>query len=197
MDSRIGCLAWGSLVWDPRTLPKAGGFREDGPRLPIEFSRVSLDGRVTLVIDPAARAIQTLWVPLAARSLEEAVVELGVREKIAPAMRTKWVGRLKANDPTAAGGDGDTDGSHRAVIAAWLEDQSLDAVVWTALPSRGPDGEAKRPHFDLLLEHLKSLDGEARARAEEYIRRTPGTIRTAYRSRFEEVLGWVPADGGD
>ena len=195
MGFRIGCLAWGSLVWDPRTLPMAGEFRGDGPRLPIEFSRVSLDGRVTLVIDPAAREIQTLWVPLAARNLEEAVTELGIREKIAPAMRSQWVGRLSVHDSVSGLGDGRE--TLREAIAAWLEDQALDAVVWTALPLRAPDGEAKRPHFDHLLDHLKSLDEEARTRAEEYIRRAPGTVQTAYRSRFEEILGWLPANGDD
>lgn len=195
MGLRIGCLAWGSLVWDPRTLPMAGEFRDDGPRLPIEFSRVSQDGRVTLVIDPMAREIQTLWVPLAARNLNQAVAELGIREKIAPAMRAQWVGRLSVHDPAPApGGNGET---LREAIRVWLEGQALDAVVWTALPSRGPAGETKRPQFDHLLEHLKSLDEAARARAEEYIRRTPGTVQTAYRSRFEEVLGWVPANGED
>jgi hypothetical protein len=195
MGFRIGCLAWGSLVWDPRTLPMAGEFRDDGPRLPIEFSRVSLDGRVTLVIDPTAREIQTLWVPLAARNLEEAVTKLGIREKIAPAMRSQWVGRLSVHDSVS--GQGDRSEILRQTITAWLEDQALDAVVWTALPSRAPDGEAKRPHFDHLLAHLKSLDEEARGRAEEYIRRAPGTVQTAYRSRFEEILGWLPANGDD
>lgn len=192
MVSRIGCLAWGSLVWDPRTLPRAGAFRDDGPRLPIEFSRVAQDGRVTLVIDPTAREIQTHWVPLAVRSLEEAVAELGVREKIAAEMQPTWVGR---HDRTQ--GLAEADQTVLGTIAAWLENQALDAVVWTALPPRGPDGEAERPHFDRLLSHLKSLEGEARARAEEYIRRTPGSIRTAYRMQFEELLDWIPTDGGD
>ncbi len=192
---RIGCLAWGSLVWDPRTLPRAGAFRNDGPWLPIEFSRVALDGRVTLVIDSTARSIQTLWVPLAARSLEEAIAALGVREKIASEMRPRWVGRQRRQDLMR--GLGDADPTVRRTIAAWLEDRALDAVVWSALPPGGPDGEAKCPHFDRLLSHLISLEGEARVRAEEYIRRTPRSIRTVYRQRFEEFLGWVPTDGED
>ena len=192
---RIGCLAWGSLVWDPRTLPRAGAFRTDGPQLPIEFSRVALDGRVTLVIDPTAREVQTRWVPLAVQSLDEAVAELGVREKIPSESWPRWVGRVVGHDRSLD--QGDTDRAVRRVIAGWLENQELDAVVWTALPSRGPDGETDRPHFDRLLDHLRSLDGEARARAEEYIRRTPRSIGTAYRKRFEELLGWVSKDGDD
>lgn len=195
MAFRIGCLAWGSLVWDPRTLPRAGGFQTDGPKLPIEFSRVALDGRVTLVIDPMAREVRTHWVRLAVESLEEAVAELGMREKIAPVMWSRWVGRQLRRDPMQ--GMGIADPGVRRVIADWLEERALDAVVWTSLPSRGAAGGAKRPNCDQLVHHLKSLEGAARDRAEEYIRRAPESIRTAYRMQFEERLGWIPRRGGD
>jgi hypothetical protein len=152
---------------------------------------VAIDGRVTLVLDPTAREVQTHWVLLAVRSLEEAVEELATREKIPFDMRSRWVGRLVERDPMCD--PGNTDPAIRNTIAAWLERQPLDGVVWTALPSRGPDGEETRPDFDRLLGHLKSLDGEARDRAEEYIRRTPDSIETTYRKRFEEFLGRVPA----
>lgn len=175
-------------------MPRAGTFREDGPKLPVEFSRVAVDGRVTLVVDPTAQAVPTYWVPLDVQSHTEAVLELGVREKIASAMRSRWIGRQAVDDRSLDAGDVDL--VVRETIAAWLVDQPLDAVVWTALPPRGPDGDLERPQFDRLLSHLKSLEGAARARAEEYIRRTPRLVRTRHRKRFEEILGWVPTVGG-
>jgi hypothetical protein len=190
MALRIGCLAWGSLLWDPRTLPRAGDFKHDGPPLPIEFSRVSLDGRVTLVIDPTAREVQTYWVPLAVDSLSEAVEALGRREKISRELHPRWVGLQTRSDRSLDAGE--TDAATRERVASWLGSQALDAVVWTALPSRGPQGESIRPKFEILLDHLESLEGEARSRAEEYIRRTPLGVRTSHRQRFEEILGWIP-----
>ena len=186
---RIGCLAWGSLVWDPRTLPRAGPFREDGPSLPIEFSRVSLDGRVTLVIDSTAPRLSTLWVLLAVESLEEAIEALGRREKIVPERWADWVGRHSREAPQTATGI-----PHG--IDDWLEQHSLDAVVWTALPSRGPDGAQAVPKLETLLEYLESLSGETRARAEQYVRRTPRVVWTPHRARFEAVLGWHPVMSG-
>ncbi|MEZ4291065.1 MAG: hypothetical protein R3E53_11255 [Myxococcota bacterium] len=170
----------------------AGGFRADGPRLPIEFSRVSLDGRVTLVIDPRAQAIPTAWAPLAVSHVEAAIEGLGVREKIAPERRADWIGLEVRGEPSRAGGQ--TEAALRAPIVEWLAARSeLDAVVWTALPARGPDGVSLLPDPDVLLAHLDALEGVARARAEEYVRRAPDFVRTANRTRFEQRFGWTPA----
>ena len=55
-------LAWGSSVWDPRDLQIAAKFVANGPLLPIEFCRVSDDGRLTLAIDENLwRALQDLF----------------------------------------------------------------------------------------------------------------------------------------
>ena len=45
---KIAILGWASLVWNPQQLPHKGDWKSGGPRLPIEFSRVSKDGRLTL-----------------------------------------------------------------------------------------------------------------------------------------------------
>ncbi|HOW68396.1 MAG TPA: hypothetical protein P5055_13320 [Candidatus Paceibacterota bacterium] len=47
----IAILGWGSLIWNPRDLPITGDWQGDGPVLPIEFTRISDNGRLTLVID--------------------------------------------------------------------------------------------------------------------------------------------------
>lgn len=187
---RIGCLAWGSLLWDPRTLPLAGPFEQAGPQLPIEFSRVALDGRVTLVIDPQAGTTRSWWAPLAVDSLAAGIEALALREGIGPERIGDWIG------VEARGGFGASGGlcpeSVRAEIADWLVAQPLDAVVWTALPARRPDGRFERPDGSELVEHLERLEGTARERAEQYIRRAPEPLRTPNRLRFEAVFGWSP-----
>jgi hypothetical protein len=193
---RIACIGWGSLLWDPRTLPMAEAFRAFGPMLPIEFSRVSLDGRVTLVIDPSAPPLLTFSTRLAVDSLTAAVDALGEREKIVPERRAEWVGRRVRRSLAAAGAVGESGETHAVdgVIDRWLASTELDGVVWTALPARGPKGESALPDRDDLVAHLESLAGPDRARAEQYVRRTPRSVRTPHRAHFEERLGWVPSD---
>ena len=169
-----------------------GAFSDDGPRLPIEFSRVAKDGRVTLVIDEHARPIVTWAVGLAVDDLEAAIEALGRRERIGPARWSTWIGAQTAGEPLETRGEASA--STRASVAAWLPESGFDAVVWTALPSRRPDGAFAAPTTRALVDHLRGLEGEARARAEEYIRRAPATVATERRARFEAELGWTRSD---
>ncbi len=54
----IVVLGWGSLYWAPRELRIRDGWQADGPHLPVEFVRVSSDGRLTLVLFEEAEAVQ-------------------------------------------------------------------------------------------------------------------------------------------
>jgi hypothetical protein len=78
---RISILAWGSLVWDRKDLAVVADFAPAGPRLPVEFCRVSRDGRLTLVIDEAFGApCITYSAPSTFDNLEAAIENLRIRE---------------------------------------------------------------------------------------------------------------------
>lgn len=78
----IGILAWGSLIWQPKDLffDTEFGWKEDGPILPIEFARISKDGRVTLVITQNGTFVPTLYTESKYKTLDEAILNLAVRE---------------------------------------------------------------------------------------------------------------------
>ncbi|MDP3531967.1 MAG: hypothetical protein Q8S31_01595 [Alphaproteobacteria bacterium] len=50
--ANVAVLGWGSLIWNPGDLSVYGQFVSGGPTLPVSFTRISQDGRLTLVVDP-------------------------------------------------------------------------------------------------------------------------------------------------
>ena len=66
-------------------------------------------------------------------------------------------------------------------------------VVWTALGARFP-GVAGEPSSEQVVAYLKGLASPEKELAEEYIRKAPRQIRTAYRERIEAALGWMPPE---
>lgn len=181
----IACLAWGSLVWDPRELPIASEWRADGPGLPVEFARKSNNGRITLVLMPGAAALPVLWCELRCKTIDEAKAALASREGIsiknADRLIGLWSSGRMPHTPIAEN------------VSRWAEKKALDAVLWTALGPKFSDA-ADVPSSETVVCYLRSLDGEARELAEQYVRRTPMQIRTAYRRAIEQELGWLPIE---
>ena len=90
MESAV--LAWGSLVWDPRDLQAAAEFAPNGPLLPVEFCRISADGRLTLAIDETFGATCTTYsAPSALESLDAAIENLRLREGMPNALEVGFV----------------------------------------------------------------------------------------------------------
>jgi len=58
---KIAYIGWGSLIWKQGSLKLRGTWQSDGPYLPVEFARVSQDGRLTLVLCRGVSPVQTLW----------------------------------------------------------------------------------------------------------------------------------------
>src|SRR5437667_9699948 len=91
----IVCLGWGSLVWDRGQLPTRGGWKKDGPWLPIEFARQSRDGRITLVLVPGRAVVRTYWTLMALDDLTAATTALRIREGIGEQNVQKRIGVWK------------------------------------------------------------------------------------------------------
>ena len=180
----IVCLGWGSLIWRPEGLP-VGEWRADGPEVKVEFVRESTAHHLTLVLDQDAdEPVTSLWAPMTVRDLDAAVTELTRRERTHPRKIGRW--STGQDDPQRLPGLGE-----------WTTGRDVDHVIWTALEPKFRNQEWVRPTEDQALSHLRNLTGSARTKAEEYVRRTPGQIRTAYRRRFERCLGWTPTLVGE
>lgn len=181
---RIACLGWGSLVWDPRALPVRREWFKDGPFGPVEFTRQSSDGRMTLVIDTNAAKVRLLWVEMLSADLQDAKEALREREAITGAGWSSRIGAWQRGESAPA---------TIPDLARWAEALGLDAVIWTAL---GPkfSGHDASPSADEVITYLQGLTGTRRDNAKRYIECAPRQIDTEYRRRIEAALGWSPRE---
>ncbi len=179
MRRRIACLGWGSLLWAPGDLPSRSRWIEDGPELPIEYARLSSNGRVTLVVTPGAKPVRVLWCTLALRTAKEAREALAERENTS--LRRVGIWPPRHDEP-------ESEVAH--VVGDWAVVRGIDTVVWAGLPPKWDGENGHIPTIEQVLGYLRS--SAAPPEAEEYVRRTPAAIRTAYRERIEAELGWTP-----
>lgn len=178
---KIGCIGWGSLIWDPQGLLINKHWNEDGPHLPVEFLRKSDDGRLTLVLHEDFLPVPTLWSLMTTEDLDQAIESLMVREKCTT---TRPIGAIRKSDPLPENGIKQT-------IHAWVQNKDLDAVIWTNLGPRFRDTNGVVPKKEEALEYLAQLPDSIKKLAETYIRRAPVSVKTQYRCEFEKAFGWT------
>jgi hypothetical protein len=175
---RYACIGYGSLVWNPGSLPVAGEWKTNGPHLPIELT--DQEGtRMCLALTPGADAVETLWILLDVHGLEEAISALAEREQMT---------REELDDPSVgAWSRSRKQGMCADRVEVWAEQNELDGVVWTALRPRFKGILGRVPSGDEVVDFLGDLRRRGVAdRAEEYIRRAP--VQTAYLRRVRGVM---------
>lgn len=173
----IACLGWGSLVWRSGNLPCENEWRGDGPALPVEFARQSEDGRVTLVIVESVPAIPVLWSLLDVSDLDAGVRALADRENVKSlTLIGRWPAPAGSSYPCME------------TISEWAVGKGLAGVVWTALKPGAPGKRGVIPTLDQLVDHLRTLVGQVRVDAVEYVLKTPKQITTPFRAALETEL---------
>jgi hypothetical protein len=177
---RIACLGWGSLIWNTGILPIQREWFKDGPFAPIEFTRQSSDGRMTLVIDPTASPVRLLWAHMLSLDLASAREALRDREGITAKEWQSKIGAWQHGEPAPA---------IIPDLDRWADAHGLDAAIWTALGPKFDNREAS-PSADQVVQYLRRLTGTVRDNARRYIERAPRQIDTEYRRRIEAALGW-------
>jgi hypothetical protein len=193
---RIAVVGWGSLIWDPRELPLRSPWQPDGPALPVEFTRVAADGRLTLGLRNGVVDVQTLWAVMSDRELETTRSQLAQRERTVPdrigCLDRHGGGCPDSLDTIGSVGPSLSDDDLVRRLASWLTDRQLDAVIWTALPPNFEERTGRALSVSAAVSYLEQVSGETRWRAEQYVRRAPPQVRTDIRDGLERVLGWTP-----
>jgi hypothetical protein len=183
---KVACLGWGSLTYAPGSLRMEGKWKEDGPRLPVEFARQSIGNKITLVLCPNVRCVTSLWTWLDVYDLPSAEENLGLREypKASHAWVEENIGVWSADEQISRGRETDA-------VGRWAKAREIDGVVWTNLPCKFGGVANVMPTAQQVLQHLRSLVGSERAAAEAYVRKTPLQIDTEYRQMLAKELGWT------
>jgi hypothetical protein len=185
---KIAILGWGSLIWNPKNLEidktiGKNGWQDDGPMLPIEFARISKDGRLTLVIVPGEKKVQTLYAISKFGELDHAVLDLAVRE---------GCGRNKIGCYNKSENNFFHDNfTCKNNIESWINSkEDIDAVIWTNLSKRFFDKIGMEWNENNVVNYLNTLPVDIKVRAEEYIRKAPAIVNTPIREAIEAELRW-------
>jgi hypothetical protein len=186
-EMKIAILGWGSLIWDSGDLHLASNWLEGGPILPIEFSRISDDGRLTLVIDeqhgvnvPACYAHSSL------NDLDKAIADLQQRERTPRPDRIGFIDiagdraseRARTKHPTSC-----------ERVQSWAAShKGFDAVVWTAIEPRFREKTGLPFSVGAAVDYLGGLREPRRTLALAYMRKAPPNVLTPVRQKVAAVL---------
>jgi hypothetical protein len=180
-ELQIAILGWGSLVWDPRELPHDGGWTPGGPVLPLEFSRRSSGGRLTLVVDREhGVGCATRFSTSQRDDLEQAVADLAAREGTV----AHWIGFVEPTSGRSRGRDAaDVD-----TIGGWCEARGFDAAIWTDLPANFAELTGRPFSVGAALDHLAGLDEPDRTTAATYLANAPEEVVTPLRRAWWDTV---------
>ncbi len=178
-SNKIAILGWGSLLWEPGDIFKEqiGEWVEDGPVLPIEFSRISgkRNGALTLVIDPDYGVpVRTQYTFSKRKNPEDVVSDLRTREGTI----FRHIGLIDLDKAIFR--------SHWTSIIdkikLWAEQKQFRAVVWTDLPSNFLEKTNKMFSTENAIDYLKKLSIEGQKSTKEYIKNAPNVVVTPLRT---------------
>ena len=185
---RYAILGWGSLIWD---LDNIAPYVERpwrmraGPRLPMEFTRVSPKRKMGLVVcldadfgvGCATHAILSIR-----RDIAAVAADLAARER-AP---LSLIGRVCV-------ASGEKHGATAPVVEAvadWCIGEDLAGAVWTDLPSNFAEYFGEPFTIARALRHLRSLRGESLDEAVRYIENAPPDTDTPLRRHLAGDDWW-------
>lgn len=183
---RYAVLGWGSLIWDLGTLAphvRLPWVMQAGPRLPMEFSRVSAKRRMGLVVclDPAGVPCPTHAAASTRTSLRDVVADLARRER-APKRR---IGGVCLATGAAQGRE-----AIAMVLRDWCRAAGWTGAVWTDLLPNYAELLGEAFTIERGMAYLRTLSGESLDEAVRYIENAPATTDTPLRRRLSSDPWW-------
>lgn len=178
---KIAILVWGSLFWDPRNLETTGEWFYDGPSIPIEFARISGDGRLTLVIKNGVDYVTTLYTISTYQTLADARSNLQNREGTNTIDNIGFIDFIENTNCVRPANEFVLD-----IFKTWNENKDFDAIIWSDFSPRFRDKLQKDFTIENVRTYLNSLSDIEKTTAVNYIRKAPTQIQTSYRKDLEQ-----------
>ncbi len=183
MNNQIAILGWGSLIYELDSLKKyiELPWHGGGPKLPIEFSRISTsrDRALTLVIDPQNGVeTPTQYILSSRETPKDAALDLRERE----GTNINRIGIIDIEEsyeysqfPKIA-----------KIIKQWINDLGFRAVIWTDLPSNFKENSDNNNNFSIenAINHLNGLSKSGEEKAKKYFRKVPKYVVTPLREKL-------------
>jgi hypothetical protein len=129
--NKIVYLGWGSLLWDDIDLPITGKWKKTNFKLPVEYSRISDNGkgRLTLVLDEINGTDNMIWYIESRANLNLTINKLKNREKTLK-NNIAYINLKNGQERT-----NNLSNNNINKIKLWALKMKIDAVVWTDLQS--------------------------------------------------------------
>ena len=179
---KIAILAWDSLLVNSKDM-FIEKWRRNGPVLPLEFSRISEDGKLTVVIDCNGGANNKVFYTISKhQSIDNVIKEILSKEKI----NYENLGVLNVENKTGSPRIFVYDKIIIDNITDWAKKNKIDTVIWIALGRKFKDKIGIRFSSLNALNYFLSLDGKTEKLALYYLRRVPKQIKTPTRLLLEK-----------
>lgn len=178
----IAILAWSSLIWKPQDLPYSGSWKQGGPVLPLEFSRVKTARPLTLVLDPVHGAkCPTRFAWSSRTRLEDAIKDLQDRESAS----SEEIGYVDLQDNLSSIQVYPQQIDLDPIVRQWCNQHQARAAVWTAIPPNFTEELGTAFSVNAAMQYLEQLPEADQKSVLEYIQNTPADITTPFRQKIE------------
>jgi len=180
MPIQIVYLGWGSLKWSYAGL-KIENWTQTDIEAPLEFSRISQDGRLTLVIDEANGTKNKLWMaPTKYKNIDLAINALKLRE------HTLKSGISYINLPKKKYRIHNTPPKITQEIVLWALKEGIDVVIWTDLPSNWSSIRKSKYTPADAIQYFKSMPIPTQMKIFNYVygANQMGQIKTSFSTKF-------------
>ena len=184
MITKIVYLGWGSLLWKFQKL-KIQEWEQTKLKLPLEFSRISKDGRLTLVIDDKNGTLNQIWkteakyknINLAIQALKRR--EMTLKSGISYVNLPKKKYRIQNTPPKLA-----------QEIVMWALENQIDVVIWTDLKSNWEQIRNKPYSPEDAIQYFKTLPATTQMKIFNYIygAKKVAKIETEFSRKFLSFL---------